>query len=73
MKDLVPEYYFGKKLKVYTYSGTVTVGELDGYSYDYDDDGAEYMELDFDIPGRIGRFFREDEIEKIVIIGESDR
>ena len=69
MKDLVPEDYYGKKLKVYLYDGTVIVGRLYGYSYDYDDDGTEFMEVDFDIPGRIGRCCRDDEIEKIEIIG----
>ena len=40
MKDLVPEDYYGKKLKVYLDDGTVIVGRLYGYNYDYDDDGT---------------------------------
>ena len=38
MKIDDPEIYFGKKIKVFS-DGIVTVGELFGYDYDYDDDG----------------------------------
>ncbi len=68
MKNLVPEDYYGKKLRVYIDDGTVIKGELAGYSYEFDDDGTEFMELDFDVPGEIGRSFREDEIERIEIV-----
>ncbi len=70
MKDLVPEDYYGKKLKVYLDDGTVIVGRLYGYNYDYDDDGTEFMEVDFKVlSSNILTGCRDDEIEKIEIIG----
>ena len=69
MKDLIPEDYYGKKLRVHIEDGTVIEGRLYGYNYDYDDDGTEFMELDFRIPSsNLLREYRDDEIERIEII-----
>lgn len=63
-----PEIYFGKKIRVYSVGGSVTVGELYGYDYDFDDDGKEYLEFDVDDENGIGYSFTEDKIERIEVI-----
>ena len=63
-----PEIYFGKKIRVYSVGGAVTVGELYGYDYDFDDDGNEFLEFDVDDENGIGYSFTEDEIERIEVI-----
>lgn len=63
-----PDIYFGKKIKVYSPDGTITVGELYGYDYDYDDDGKEFLEFDVEQENGILVEFTEDEIERIEII-----
>lgn len=63
-----PNFYFGKRIKVFSASGNITVGELFGYDYDYDDDGNEFLE--FDVERDDGRIisFTEGAIERIEII-----
>ncbi len=72
MKIPDPEVYFGKKIRVYSVGGVVTVGELYGYDYDFDydfdDDGNEFLEFDVDDENGIGYSFTEDEIERIEVI-----
>lgn len=66
----VPDIYFGKRIKVYSLEGDVTVGDFFGFSYDYDDDDNEI--LDFDVMREDGFLisFIEDEIERIEVIGD---
>lgn len=69
MKISDPDIYFGKRIRVITTDGTIIVGKFDGYNYDYDDDGREYIEFDIwrDYDGA-GVEFMEDEVESIEII-----
>lgn len=69
MKVEYPDVYFGKRIKVVS-NGETTVGKMDGYDYDFTDDGREYLELD--IEGEDGFFygFTEDEIENIEVLKE---
>lgn len=64
-----PEIYFGKKIKVFSTSGRMTIGELYGYDYDLDDDGNEFLEFDVENENGLLIGFTEDEIERIDIIG----
>lgn len=63
-----PEIYFGKKIKVFSTSGRVTLGELFGYDYDFDDDGNEILEFDVENENGLLIGFTEDEIERIEIV-----
>lgn len=63
-----PENYFGKKIKVFSKSGRVTLGELFGYDYDFDDDGNEILEVDVENQNGLLIGFTEDEIERIEIV-----
>ena len=67
MKINDPEIYFGKKIKVFS-GGIVTVGELFGYDYDYDDDGNEFLELDVENERGFLIGFVEGEIESIEVL-----
>lgn len=70
MKIEDPDIYYGKTLKILSPDGTVTVGELDGYSYDYDDDGNEVLELDVENEDGLLIGLTEDEIEKIEVVSD---
>lgn len=63
-----PEIYFGKKIKVFSTSGRITLGELFGYDYDFDDDGNEILEFDVENENGLLIGFTEDEIERIEIV-----
>lgn len=67
-----PEIYFGKKIKVFSPDGYITVGELYGYDYDFDDDGNEFLEFDVENENGLLIGFTEDEIERIEIVEEKD-
>lgn len=66
-----PDIYFGKKLRVFCTDGIIIEGPFDGYNYDYDDEGNEFLE--FDVTNEIGLHISltEDEIERIEILGET--
>lgn len=69
MKIPDPDIYFGKRLRVLTTDGTIIIGEFEGYNYDYDDNGREYVEFNVrrDYDGA-GIEFMEDEVKSIEII-----
>lgn len=67
-----PEIYFGKKIKVFSPDGKITVGELYGYDYDFDDDGNEFLEFDVESENGLLIGFTEDEIERIEIVEEKN-
>lgn len=67
-----PERYFGKKIQVFSPDGKITVGELYGYDYDFDDDGNEFLEFDVENENGLLIGFTEDEIERIEIVEEKD-
>lgn len=67
-----PEIYFGKIIKVYSTSGRITMGELYGYGYDFDDDGNEFLEFDVENENGLLIGFTEDEINRIEIVGGSE-
>ena len=67
MKIDDPEIYFGKKIKVFS-DGIVTVGELLGYDYDYDDDGNEFLEFDVENEQGFLIGFSENEIDRIEVL-----
>ena len=67
-----PEIYFGKKIKVFSTSGRMTIGELYGYDYDFDDDGNEFLEFDVENENGLLIGFTEDEIKRIEIVGGSE-
>lgn len=69
MKIPEPEIYFYKKIKVYS-DDTVTVGELYGYDYDFDDDGNEYLEFDVENENGLLIGFTEDEIDRIEVLND---
>ena len=48
MKINDPDFYFHKKIRVYSPNGIITAGELYGYDYDYDDNGKEFLEFDIE-------------------------
>lgn len=58
-----------RKLKFFPPSGRMTIGELYGYDYDFDDDGNEFLEFDVENENGLLIGFTEDEIERIDIIG----
>lgn len=68
MKIPDPDIYFGKKLKVFSANGIVTVGDFFGYNYDYDDDGNEFVEFDVERKDGFLIGFTEDEVERIEIV-----
>lgn len=68
MKIPDPDIYFGKKIKVFSVNGIVTVGEFFGYNYDYDDDGNEFVEFDVEREDGFLIGFTEDEVERIEIV-----
>ena len=72
MKIEHPDIYFGKKIRVYCYDGQVFTGELEGYNFDYDDNGEQFAEIDLDTPP-YGIEFTEMEIERIEVIGDAER
>lgn len=63
-----PEIYFGKKIKVFSISGLMTIGELYGYDYDFDDDGNEFLEFDVENENGLLVGFTENDIERIEIV-----
>lgn len=67
MKIPDPDIYFHKKIKVYS-GDIVTVGELYGYDYDFDDDGNEYLEFDVENEDGLLIDFTEDEIDRIEVL-----
>ena len=67
-----PEIYFGKKIKVFSTSGRVTVGTLYGYDYDFDDDGNEFLEFDVEDENGLLIGFAEDEVDRIEIVKEKE-
>ena len=67
-----PDIYFGKKIKVFSTSGRMTIGELYGYDYDFDDDGNEFLEFDVENENGLLIGFTEDEIKRIEIVGGSE-
>lgn len=67
MKIENPSAYFGKKIKVIS-KGDETIGKLDGYDYDFDDDGNEYLELDIACVDGFFYGFTEDEIDGIEVL-----
>lgn len=65
MKIPDPDIYFGKYLYVVSIDGHKGYGAFDGYSFDFDDDGNEFLEID------VGPYsLAEDEIAYIEIIGD---
>lgn len=70
MKIVDPSIYIGKVLRVFSPDGTITEGPFDGYDYDIDDDGNEYLEFDVNSYNGIGYSFTEEEIDRIEIIGD---
>lgn len=68
MKIPDPDIYFGKKIKVFSTNGIITIGDFFGYNYDYDDDGNEFVELDVEREDGFLIGFTEDEIERIEIV-----
>lgn len=42
-----PDEYFDKKIKINFLDGDYRVGFIDGYSFDYDDDGNIFSEVTF--------------------------
>lgn len=68
MKIPDPDIYFGKKLRVHSSSGIITVGSFFGYNYDYDDDGNEFVEFDVERNDGFLIGFTEDEVERIEIV-----
>lgn len=68
MKIPDPDIYFGKKIKVFSVDGIVTVGDFFGYNYDYDDDGNEFVELNVEREDGFLIGFTEDEVERIEIV-----
>lgn len=51
MKIANPEEYIGRRLKVTLRDGSVIVGCLYGFDYDFDDDGREFLEFDVEEAG----------------------
>lgn len=49
MKLNNPEFYLGKKVRVYFVDGDIIVGRLDGFNYDYSNDESLFVELDMTI------------------------
>ena len=47
----------------------MTIGELYGYDYDFDDDGNEFLEFDVENENGLLIGFTEDEIKRIEIVG----
>ena len=68
MKILDSDIYFGKKMKVFSIIGIVTVGDFFGYNYDYDDDGNEFVEFDVEREDGFLIGFTEGEVERIEIV-----
>lgn len=71
MKIPDPDVYLAKKIKVFSVDGIVTVGDFFGYSYDYDDDGNEFVELDVENSDGFLIGYTENEISRIEVIGEA--
>lgn len=67
MKIPDPDIYFHKKIKVYS-EGTVTVGKLYGYDYDFDDNGNEFLEFDVENEDGLLIGFTEGEIDRIEVL-----
>ena len=62
--------FYGKTLAVYV-GNSRTVGTLDGYDYDYDEDGEQVVEIDITQEGGSGAYgicFSSDENVKIDIL-----
>ena len=70
MKIEHPDIYFGKKLRIHCIDGQVLTGELEGFNFDYDDDGNKFAEIDLDTPP-YGIGLTEMEIEWIEVIGDA--
>lgn len=68
-----PEIYIGKKIKVFSTSGRITMGELYGYDYEFDDDGNEFLEFDVENEEGFLIGFTEEEVERIeIMVGAND-
>ncbi len=66
-----PDDYWGKKIALHFADGDTMICELIGYSFDYDDDGNEFAELDVEtIPGGREIGLTEMEIDHIEILGD---
>lgn len=68
MRIDAPEIYFGKRIKITSVSGRVTIGELYGFDYDIDDDDNEFLEFDVETKYGLIVTFTEDEIESIEVL-----
>lgn len=71
MKIPDPDIYFGKKMKVFSIGGIITVGSFFGYNFDYDDEGNEFVEFDVEREDGFLIGFTEDEIDRIEVIGDA--
>lgn len=67
MKIENPSVYFGKRIRVTTKEDE-TIGKLDGYNYDFDDDGNEYLEMEIACEDGLLYGFAENEIESIEVL-----
>lgn len=66
-----PDDYLGKKIVLHFTDGDTMTCKLIGYSFDYDDDGNEFSELDVEtIPGGREIGLAEMEIDHIEILGD---
>lgn len=72
MRIDAPEIYFGKKIKITSVDGHVTIGELYGFDYDVDDDDNDFLEFDVETKYGLVVTFTEDEIESIEVLNEHE-
>lgn len=68
MKIPNPDDYIGKNVIVHFIDGDTMKGKFIGYSYDYDDNGDEFLEIDVDSPSGIGYSFTEGEAVRIEVV-----
>ncbi|MCD7712052.1 MAG: hypothetical protein LUH59_03150 [Firmicutes bacterium] len=47
MRIEYPDEYFDKKMKIFFLDGHSRIGVIEGYSFDYDDDGNIFSEVTF--------------------------
>lgn len=62
--------FFGKRIRVFTYDGIIVEGDFEGYNYDYDGAGNEFIEFDIKMSPGFSTDFSEDEVTKIEIVGD---